>query len=158
MSKTTSIKYKKDFHGEIKTYTMNILDEDGVYFTITCFDENGKEMGHATCILNEDSLWLNKIETYKEYAHQGIGSAIIDIVEYLAMQKRKPMVDGKYYPLNEYAKPFYEKHGWFIPNQKGGWDNYDETWHMFKDLDFKKIKSEISRNIEVCEENEDENI
>lgn len=152
-----SIKYSKSFHGENKKYLINI-EEVGRCFTISCINVEGEEMGYATCLLKEDSLWLYKIETYEKFAHQGVGSALLDIVEFLAMQNRRKTVDGKYYPLNEFAKPFYEKHGYFIPNQKGGWDDYDETWHMFKDLDFKKIKSEISRNIEVCEENEDEKI
>ena len=157
MNTKKMIKYKKEFHGQIKTYTMSIVDEDGVYYTITCLGDKGEDMGYATCVRKSDSFWLNKIETYEGFGHQGVGSAVIDIVEYLAMQNRRKTVDGKFYPFNNsYAKPFYLSHGYVIPNQKGGWDDYDETWHMYKNIDFKKIKKDVESNIEVVEEIQEE--
>lgn len=151
------IKYLKDVNEQSRIFLINI-EQDGNFYNFSCVNEKDKEMGYATCSLKEDSLWLNKIETFEEFAHQGVASAIIDIVEYIAMTKKRQNVEGKYYPLNEFAEPFYEKHGYFIPNKTKDWDTYDETWRMYKVLDFKKIDQVITKNMEILEECEDENV
>ena len=72
-------------------------------------------MAVATFLIDSDyskrKIWLQNIETHEEYAHKGIASALICIIEYFALTHKITEIEGKYYPKNGYAKAFYEKNG-----------------------------------------------
>lgn len=124
------------YNGDDDIYRIEVLDGSDV-------------MGYATFKLKRqryfDSVWLYKIETNKEYAHKGVGSAVINLLEYFAYQNRAHTVEGKFFPENEYAKPFYDKFGYSI--EKEGYETY-----IYKTLDFKTIKQTIEPNITGYEE------
>ena len=132
------------------THNLKFLESgqtDGFY-DIRCYDNSEKEMGLITFKFLPKKVWLYKVETHPEFAHQGVATALIQTMEYVCMKNNVNYMEAKYYPENEFAKPFYEKHKYNLPNQNvNGWDGYDETWTMFKYLDFDFIKEKIAPNI-----------
>lgn len=138
--------YNKEFEAKI------LYNSDDDIYRIEVLN-GSKVMGYATFKLKRqrflDSIWLYKIETNKEYAHKGVGSAVINLLEYFAYQNRAHTVEGKYFPKNEFAKPFYDKFGYSI--EKEGYETY-----IYKTLDFKTIKQNIEPNIIGYEEQLDE--
>ena len=128
------------FNTEENSYRIEILDNSNV-------------MGYATFRIKrnryQDSIWLYKIETYPKYAHTGVGTATINLLEYFALQNKAQVVEGKFYPENEFAKPFYNKFGYSI-------DREDYETYIYKALDYKKIKENIEPNITKYEEQLDE--
>ena len=67
------------------------------------------------------------------------------MLEYFALQNRAQVVEGKFYPENEFAKPFYNKYGYSI-------DKEDYETYIYKTLDYKRIKENIEPNITKYEE------
>lgn len=134
--------FNKEFEAKIlynqeqNSYRIEILDNSNI-------------MGYATFKLKrnkyQDSIWLYKIETYPKYAHTGVGTATINLLEYFALQNRVQVVEGKFYPENEFAKPFYNKYGYSI-------DREDYETYIYKTLDYKRIKENIEPNITKYEE------
>lgn len=134
--------YNREFEAKIlyneydNTYLIKILDGSNV-------------MGYASFKVKrrqyQDSIWLYKIETNPNYAHMGVGTATICLLEYFALNKRVQVIEGKYFPKNEFAKPFYEKYGYSI--EKDGYETF-----IFKYLDYKKIKENIEPKIIQYEE------
>ena len=133
------------------THNLRFLEagENNGFYDIRCYDESENEMGFVTFKLNknEGKIWLYKIETHDDFLHRGVATALINTMEYVAMKNSINCIEGKYYPENDFAKPFYEKYGYYLPNQTKSWDNYDDTWTMSKYLDFKKIRENIEPNI-----------
>ena len=124
-----------------------IIEKQNDFYVVKCVDKDNEELGFINFEIKNNKVWIYKIETNPNFFHQGIGTALLNTMEYIAMLNNISRVEGKYYPTNEYTKPFYEKYGYYIPNQKKSWDDYDETWTMSKDLDFDKIKSYIEDNL-----------
>ena len=127
----------REFDGKI---TYNAEDR---YYTIEV--GQGKQvMGYVTFKTKRETrgntIWINKIETYEQFAHRGVGTAVIQLLEYFAYKNNISYMEGKFYPDNEYAKPFYEKLGYTIEKE------YYETF-VYKLLDFKEIKTQIAPNI-----------
>ncbi len=120
-----------------------IYHKNDDYYVIKILNKNGT-MGYLTFKIKHESyaniIWLNKIETYKKFAHQGVGTALIQLLEYFAYKNNINYIEGKFYPDNEYAKPFYEKYGYKIEKE------YYETF-VSKRLEFDKIKKEIEPNL-----------
>lgn len=131
-----------------------LYNETQNYYTLLAVDDE-KAVGKLTFKLDYRSfnrkLWLNKISVIDECSHLGVGTALLTMMEVFAYRNRISDVEGKYYPENEFAKPFYDKHGYDI------WkDGYD--WYVSKMLHEDKLK-EISDNIpEFVIETEDETI
>lgn len=123
------------------------------YYTLKALDSK-KEMGMATFLFKSDrwsrKLWLQYIETKEKYAHSGIATAMIQIVEYFAYKNHVEEIEGKYYPKNEFAKPFYEKNGYDI-------DQEDYNWYIDKYLDFDKVKK-YKNNFVLEKEHDEENL
>lgn len=80
------ITYSKNIGGKDENFDMLITRELN-YFTISCLSKNDEEMGYASFKIYNNYLWLYKIETYNNFQHQGIASAIIDLMEYIAIKK-----------------------------------------------------------------------
>ena len=85
-------------------------------FQARAIADNGDVMGTAYFSVNrkERKLWLRKIETKPKYQNLGIGKALLDTLEYFTIQNRLCVIEGKFYPDNEYARPFYLKNGYDI--------------------------------------------
>lgn len=144
MNKQIKIKVKLTNKEEI-VHTLDIQKQQNFY-SVSCI-KNKEKIGFINFEIKNNKTWIYKIETNKNYLHQGVGTALIDMMEYISMLNKIERVEGKYYPENEYAKTFYEKYGYYIPNQKRSWDEYDETWTMFKNLDYNKIKQNMATNL-----------
>ena len=106
------------YNQEQNSYRIEILDNSNI-------------MGYATFKLKrnkyQDSIWLYKIETYPKYAHTGVGTATINLLEYFALQNRAQVV------------------GYSI-------DKEDYETYIYKTLDYKRIKENIEPNITKYEE------
>ena len=115
------------------------------YYEISCVDAYGEEMGFVNFSIDKSNsfrqLWLYKIKTQDEFLHQGVGSALISALEYFAYRNGIRGIEGKYYPDNEFAEPFYDKHGYSI---------YSEYYCTMvgKYLDFEKFKQETLPQID----------
>jgi len=149
------IEYIKKINGEEKKFNLLVKNRDA-FFEIKCLSNDNKEMGFVTFEIFNDYVWIYKIETKKAFQHQGVASAVIDVMEYFAMMNYKNRIEAKFYPSNQYARAFYEKHDYFVPNKTKTWEDYDETWRMHKDLDFQKIKSQVAPNLIFSDEKQTE--
>ena len=140
------IKYKVKLTNQEESLKVLDIKKDKDFYFVCCV-ENNKKIGFISFQIKDGKTWIYKIETNKEHFHQGIGTALLFAMEYISMLNNVKVVEAKYYPENEFAKPFYEKYGYHIPNQTKNWEEYDETWKMFKVLNYNKIKSQIENNI-----------
>ena len=64
-------------------------------------------------------------------------------MEYTTLDTRKTSIDGKFYPDNEFAKPFYEHRGFDIT--KDGYETY--VGKYLNDKQKKRITDEIAPRI-----------
>lgn len=147
------INYTKDINNDRKNFDLQIM-QDKDFFQINCISPDNEIMGFITFKKNINNLWILKLETNEKFFHQGVASALIDITEYIATINYLTRIEGKFMPDNEFARPFYEKNGYFVPNKTKSWDDYDETWTLYKNLDPKKVKEKVIPNIKVNQEDE----
>lgn len=110
--------------------------DEGRFYTL--YASKGETlMGFATFLFKNEygirKMWLQYIETKEKFAHQGVATAMINIMEYVSYKNHVDRVEGKYYPKNEYAKPFYEKNGYDIDHEY-----YD--WYIDKRLEFNEVE------------------
>lgn len=145
------ISYQKYMNNNLKIFDMQIIKEKGCFY-ITCFSKNKEEMGIVSFKINENFLWVYKLKTNQNFYRQGVASAILDIVEYIAIKNGVNIIEGKFFPDNNYALPFYEKNGFHVPNQTKTWDDYDPYWRLYKILDIKTVKEKVANNIIVKKE------
>ena len=112
------------------------------FYTINAYNTKGEVVCHATfkTSYSPRQIWLYKIATAENYQHKGYATAVIKAMEYFAFKSRFDQIEGKYYPENEHAKSFYDKHGYII--YKDGYESY-----VSKALDFEDIKDNIEPNI-----------
>lgn len=90
--------------------------------------QNGEVMGTANfAIVSKDrKVWLRKIETRQEFQNMGVGQALLDVLEYFTIQNGLKHIEGKFYPDNEFARPFYLKNGYDI--YKEDYETYVEKF------------------------------
>lgn len=121
---------------------IHFADED--YHELRPKTEDGRQVGFLNFKLNRKRgrlVELNKIKIYDEFQGKGYATALIKAFEYYVATKLMGfMVEGKFYPDNHRAKPFYEKNGYEI--EKDGYDTM-----VTKILDLEKIKKDISPNV-----------
>ena len=89
---------------------------------------------------NKGVAFLNDITVNEEYMGKGYGNILIKAFEYVALNLNLFLVEGKFYPENNRAKPFYIANGYAIEK-----DDYDTI--VVKTLDREKIKQEIEPRI-----------
>lgn len=145
------INYQKEICGVQKDFNLQILKNNNFY-EINCMSQNDENMGFITFKIYNSILWIYKIETNKNFYRQGVASAILDITEYIAITHNANRIEGKFMPNNQYARPFYEKNGFEVPNKVKSWDTYDPYWIMYKCLDAKAIKNKVANNITICKD------
>ena len=139
--------------GETKQHHL-VVDRDGTYILINCVDDKNNEMGFVSFSIAQcDYAWLYKIEVHEEYQNQKIGSALLDVMEYITLNLGFDSVEGTYNPSNSHAKKLYNSHNYFIPNQTHSWDFYDPHWRMYKRLreNSQQIRATAKANVENIE-------
>ena len=118
------------------------------YYEIKCQDDSGEEKGFVNFAISRTngyrSIWLYKIQTYEQYQHQGVGSALLSAMEYFAYIQNISLIEGKYYPDNQFAEPFYEKYGYSIYSE-------DYFTGVGKRIDFEKFEQETLPNINTSQ-------
>lgn len=120
--------------------------EDDKFYRADAISEDGQIMGYITFkqhYENPRTMWLQKVETYPGFQDRGVGDALLSVMEYTALQTRKTSIDGKFYPDNEHAKPFYEHRGYDIT--KDGYETY--VGKYLSDKQKKRITDEIAPRI-----------
>lgn len=85
-------------------------------YEILALADNDTVMGMATFAIKpkERKVWLRKIETLPQFQDKGVGQALIDVLEYFTATNGLRHIEGKFYPDNDYAKPFYLKNDYDI--------------------------------------------
>lgn len=119
-------------------------DKPAQYERLELHKEDGEVVGFVNFKIKSDSwhnVWLYNIEVNKKYQSNGLGDILIVAFEQVCINSRAFKVEGKYYPTNEKAKPFYVKHGYEI--EKDGYD-----WYVTKDL---KTSKDKNKNEEICQ-------
>ncbi len=110
------IKNKK--YGDIEVVKQDLKDD---FMSIALkIVKSGDEIGYVSFKIKKFKAWLQKIEVKPEYQSQKFGHLLIALFEEYLMERRCREVEGKFYPANHHAKPFYEKHGYTI--EKDGYD------------------------------------
>ena len=90
------------------------------FYTINAYNTKGEVVCRATfkTSYSPRQIWLYKIATAENYQHKGYATAVIKAMEYFAFKSRFDQIEGKYYPENEHAKSFYDKHKPFKAKRK----------------------------------------
>ena len=84
------------------------------FYEVEIAHENRERMGKINFKIKDRETWIYSIYTEEKYQHMGIGKALLEICEYLSSLKRVKLIEGKFFPTNEYARPLYEKNGYSI--------------------------------------------
>ena len=135
------MKYKVSEEKQIDIKFLYYSQDD--FYKILAINENNQEMGYLTFKIKNGfsrKLWLNKIETKQEFQNQKVGTALIGCLEYFAGVCNIDFIEGKFYPTNDYAKPFYLKHGYEIYK-----DEYE--WFVDKTLNLENTKVELKDKV-----------
>jgi len=92
-------------------------DDKYKYYTISCFKENNSNvLGELTFKIAgkyERCVFLYDLKNTSEVG-KGVGSALIDALEYFALNNRIEKCEAKFYPTDDRAKRFYESRGYEI--------------------------------------------
>ncbi len=96
-------------------------NEETKYNDIKLIDSNNKEtIGYVNFKFNYSpirSAWLNKIEVTPKYQSMGFGKVLLKLFERYCMESRIFYIEGKFFPENDHAKPFYLKNGYKIEKE-----------------------------------------
>ena len=102
--------------GNIYSIKFN-YDKPNKFFRISCYgDDNENELGYLTFKVSgryNDCIFAYQLENTSEVG-RGVGSALIDGLEYFALQNRINKFEAKFFPTDDRAKSFYEKRGYEI--------------------------------------------
>lgn len=135
-----------------KTINLKLENVNDNSYMLLALSNTDEIMGSAYFSVNykERKVWLKKIETDEKYQNQGVGKALIDVLEFFTINQNMRYIEGKFYPDNEYAKPFYLKNGYEIYKEDyetfvGKFLNAEEVLSNAKD---KIINYEIENNSE----------
>ncbi|MBE5739090.1 MAG: GNAT family N-acetyltransferase [Clostridiales bacterium] len=124
----------KQINIELKYY-------DDKYYKAEAFSEDGEVMGVITFKPDgRGSMWLQYIATNEKFQNMGVGDALLSVMEYRAVTTRIRNIEGKFYPSNDKAKPFYENRGYNI--YKDGYETY-----LDKSLNIAQVISETEPRI-----------
>lgn len=133
---------------------MDVKGKDGRNYKITywiddCFHimkmytPDNKDCASLRFNIKGNKAWLYYIEVKDEYQGLGLGQKLFSVFEYFIAKHNVESFEGKYYPLNDKAKPFYLKNGCEI--WKDGYDtivskNFDKKETIDKyESEFKEI-------------------
>ena len=108
-----------------KEITIDLINVDNKdEYQARAIADNGDIMGTVSFAVKrkDRSVWLRKIQTEPQYQGQGVGQALLDTLEYFTIKHRLCHIEGKFFPDNEFAKPFY---------LKNSYDIYKEDYETF---------------------------
>ena len=115
------MKYITTYKGKKYVYNITLTHyTDDDYYSLNAWSKDNKEMGFLTYKIMSDGIWVLKLETYEEYQNKGVASALMDLLEYECKKNCKDVIEGKFYPSNQFAKPFYENRGYLIEHETYG--------------------------------------
>ena len=132
-------------HGKVEVDIYR--DKEGISENIRFFriiaTDGQTEVGHLNFKTNENGhVWIYHIETNQFFQHKGVAQAMLDVFEvFCVKEENSHHVEGRYFPENEFAKPFYEKNDFDIFE-----DCYD--YFILKNFDKTKILTQTAKNIE----------
>lgn len=94
-------------------------DEVRNYYALRCVD-GVKEMGLLTFNARNGRAWIYNVSTRPQYQNIGVGRTMLVVFESFLSAKKITLIEGKFYPTNEFAKPLYENLGYKI--EKDGYE------------------------------------
>lgn len=111
----------------IKNHTYRIGKETfGNQIVYTLYISPAKAVGSVYFCIRQDGannyLWLSNISIEPEFQSQGLGQFLFDLMYNDAVLARVWQIEGKYYPSNDKAKPFYDKNN--VEIYKDGYETY----------------------------------
>ena len=96
------------------------------------YNLQNEEIGSLYYCINQtnarNDLWLININIKPYYQTRGLGQFLFDLLVNDAILAHVNFIEGKYFPTNDHAKPFYEKNGCEI------YKEYYDTY-VRKDID-----------------------
>ena len=123
-----------------KIYNVEIKETIHNFYECSIVNDKNLSMGMLTFKLEKPSIWIYSISVDEAFQNQGLGQALLDALEYIAIEKNCTKIQGKFYPSNKYAKPFYTKNNYLIIK------DYYETF-IYKWLDYKKVTARLKNVI-----------
>lgn len=88
----------------------------------TTFEKAGSVLYYIEFDDYSSYLWLTSINVEEKYQSMGLGQFLFDLLYNDAILKRASYIEGKYFPTNDKAKPFYDKNGCEI--YKAGYETF----------------------------------
>lgn len=114
-------------------FNIDVYVEDERFYRAFARNECDEIMGYIIFKAHEKYSWLYKIETYDEFQNRGVGKALLTTMEYILLSTTNCYnVEGKFYPTNSRALPFYNNNGYTI--YKDGYEHYVSKYLSKKDL------------------------
>lgn len=94
--------------------SVNKLLEYTYTFDVTCYDNNGNEVGDIYFdIIDTQAMYVEDVEVIKKIRHNGYGAKMLQLAECVAREMNMKRVDGLFVPQNiEKAKFFYSANGY----------------------------------------------
>jgi len=118
------------------------------YYTVSALAKNKILLGEMTFKIGDyRNIWLYKIATIDKYQKQGIGSKLLNYLEFFANEHRIKQIEGKYFPSNGSAKSFYENRGYTIEKE-----GYDWVVYKYINQNYNYQKNIIVKENEDCQE------
>lgn len=122
------------------------------YFEIKCYKDE-KKLGYLT--FKVSGKHLNEVFVYQiktiSTLNKGVGSSLIDALEYFVYINNIESFDAKYYPTTDNIKDFYAHRGYKI--YKDGYESY-----IYKYYNKSKIEKDILPKIINVSQNEKDSI
>ena len=113
---------------------------------VRCFAvRDGEDAGYISFEQQYKKMKLRKIFVKPTYRKMYIGQTLLSIMEDYAKSQGIYRIEGKFFPSVKGARTFYNKCGYFVPNEKQDWETYDDTWTLSKDLD-RNLRPKINFN------------
>ena len=139
-----SVKFRDDDNISLKVnYSEEIEngDYERQYFSVNAVDRDNHQMGLISFnIENKEYVFFGVLLVFKEFARQGVGSKLVEFMEYVAQQGNVSTIRGDYDPEDDRAEKFYNKNGYKIVHI----DDYDM---VEKCIDVTKHNDNISVSV-----------
>lgn len=111
------------------------------YFYATAENKQGQELGRISFnIENDEYVFFGVLLVDDKYGRKGVGSKLVEFMEYVAQQRGVSSIGGDFDPKDERAGMFYHKKGYKIIHI----DDYDLVQ---KFIDIGKVNENISVDI-----------
>ena len=119
-------KTKKNTDYKFSSVFAHFFSDEGIN-VIKLLSLDYETIGSLVYKFKSGMAWLYKIEVEKKYQSDGFGHLLMSLFEEDCAKNRIKTIEGKFYPDNSHAKPFYLKRGYEIVKE------YYDTY-IFKTL------------------------